>query len=288
MFGRVLVAVAAARLLRAPEQPACALPADLANHTAQGWSLVQGLATDEVVVLGQGEEDAGTLNLLVYDCAKNQQLLFMHIPKNAGSTIEDIANAQGVKWGRNSQLSARMKMTDGNECNKWHVPPALLPAPNPYQNAEVFCVTRHPYDRILSEYRYLLNVPWGKENPRLRAAPDCTPEGLNTFAARTMHMVLGGQAFLSDCHFVPQASFVWGPQGKQWCQNILRIDTLPTSFNNLMHAKGLGVTLGAEKKNSKADTCPGLTTAAFTKETKRVMNQVYAQDFERLGYNKGF
>ena len=85
------------------------------------------------------------------------------------------------------------------------------------------------YDRILSEYRYLLNVPWGKENPRLRAAPDCTPEGLNTFAARTMHMVLGGQAFLSDCHFVPQASFVWGPQGKQWCQNILRIDTLPTS-----------------------------------------------------------
>ena len=24
-----------------------------------------------------------------------------------------------------------------------------------------------------------------------------------------------------------------------------------------MHAKGLGVTLGAEKKNSKADTCPG-------------------------------
>ena len=44
-----------------------------------------------------------------------------------------------------------------------------------------------------------------------------------------MHMVLGGQAFLSDCHFVPQASFVWGPQGKQWCQNILRIDTLPTS-----------------------------------------------------------
>ena len=37
--------------------------------------MVQGLATDEVVVLGQGEEDAGTLNLLVYDCAKNQQLL---------------------------------------------------------------------------------------------------------------------------------------------------------------------------------------------------------------------
>lgn len=293
MRGALLLAgLAAAGLLRgtpanstdAPAAP-CELPADLRNHTANGWSLLNVPKEANVVALGQdvdGEE--GAMNLLLFDCAKKKRLLFAHIPKNAGSTIEDLAHNSGVNWGR-FHVPSNLRMPDGNWCSKWHVPPAYLPAPNPYENAEVFCVTRDPYDRMLSEYRYLLNVKWGDGNPRLRKGPPCTENGLNLFVRDTLLLVAQGQRFISDCHFTPQTEFIWGPH-KQWCTNILRIDTLPGSFNNLMSQKGYPqITLGPkQKKNSMADKCDGLTTANFWPETKQLLNQVYASDFAKLGY----
>ena len=52
----------------------------------------------------------------------------------------DFCRSQGgVKWGYRQpgfhQQSQRMP--DGNVCSKWHVPPAYMAPPNPYNNAEV-------------------------------------------------------------------------------------------------------------------------------------------------------
>lgn len=283
-----IVAVVTARLLRAPEAeapstavPACELPAELKNQTI-GWSLLQ-VNEPHVILLGEGlEGEEGTANLMLYDCKKQKRLLFLHIPKNAGSTIENVAMSSGVAWGKHMDHGGQ-KMPDGNTCSKWHVPPAYLPNPNPYNDAEIFCVTRNPYDRALSEYRYLLDVKWGWDNPRLRKAPQCTDQGVNTFLLESLRMVQSGQTFLNDCHFVPQSMFIWGPQ-KQLCTNILRIDSLTTSFNALMKQKGYSVTLGAEKKNSKKDVCPGLSTANFWPQTRQLLDTVYAQDFQKLHY----
>jgi len=288
----VLAALASARLLRgANETVPCELPEDLRNHTANGWSLL-AVADTNLVALGMDVDDEeGSTNVLLYDCKQRKRLLFAHIPKNAGSTIENIAfNKGGVSWGYRQPGFHRNKqrMPDGNVCSKWHVPPAYMAAPNPYNNAEVFCVTRHPYDRALSEYRYLLNVKWGYDNPRLRAKPECTPAGLNFFVAETLRLVQAGQTFISDCHFTPQSQFIWGPH-KQWCTNILRLDTLPGSFNTLMAKKGYAaVKLGPHKHNSMAHACNGLSTASFWPETKRLLNAVYAQDFAKLGYTPPF
>jgi hypothetical protein len=285
---RALIAALAAALLRHPapvktvnKTTACEIPADFQNHTANGWSLLS--VSEKFVVIAE-DNDGEEANVMLFDCVRNKRLLFVHIPKNAGTTIEDIAFNTGVKWGRHYTLQPQ-RLPDGNVCQAWHTPPAYFPgATNPYSDAEVFCVTRDPTDRMLSEYTYLVSVKWGDNNPRLRTAPECSELGLNNFVASTLRVVQSGQPFVSDCHFTPQTMFIYGPH-KQWCTNIIRIDGLPDSFNNLMSDKGYpGVQLGKQKKNTRAHKCENLSVQSFTPETKQLISQVYATDFQRLGY----
>lgn len=277
-------ALLGARALRT-EAPACELPAEL-NATVhnEGWSFLAKSAhhSGGAVVLARQLDDDDELGFLVFDCKTQKRLLFLHIPKNAGTTIEDSGRDVGISWGR--MLNQGLKvMPDGSKCNMWHVPPAYLPAGkqfNPYANAEVFCVTRHPYERAVSEYNYLVGVPWGKQHPIM---PLCQPLGLNNFLSATLQEVKGGKKFTNDCHMVPQSDYVWGPSGRQWCQTVLKIDHLTAEFNQLMAQRGLSVRLGP-KKNSKAGVCPKVSTASLTPATKALINQVYAADFAKLGY----
>lgn len=261
----------------------CELPADLnATVTNEGWSFLATSHERSTVVLRRDEEDDDEMGLMVFDCKTGKRLLFLHIPKNAGTTIEDTGAQSGMSWGRMLQQGQKV-MPDGSKCNLWHVPPAYLPAGkanNPYAGAEVFCVTRHPYDRAVSEYNYLVGVPWGKNQP---LEPRCQPLGLNQFMTATMTRVKAGKKFLGDCHMVPQSEYIWGPTGRQWCQTILKIEELTTSFNTLMAQRGLSLRLGP-KKNSKAGVCPQLSSASLTPATKAMLNQVYASDFAKLGY----
>jgi hypothetical protein len=257
----------------------CEVPVDMRNHT-EGMTLLS--ASYEYVIFAD-DGDGEDTTLFLYDCRSGKRLLFVHIPKNAGSTIEDLAFGSGVKWGRHFQPHPNT-LPDGNTCSGWHTPPAYLPYPNPYEGAEVFCVTRDPTDRLLSEYRYLLSVKWGDNNPRLRTAPECSELGLNNFVSQTLTLMQQGQTFISDCHFTPQSMFIWGPN-KQWCKNVVRIKDLPDGFNNLMDSKGyFAVKLGKQKHNSKADKCENLSVNSFWPETKNLIKQVYAQDFAKLNY----
>lgn len=282
----LLPALAAAWLrgaLRLPDAGRCELPVDLQNTT---WSLLAQQA--DVLVLAEDDSD-DLLNVMLYDCSRQKRLVFAHIPKNAGTTIEDIARQFGVQWGRHGTQqrygAARQLMPDGSTCSKWHVPPEYLPEPNLYSNAEVFCVTRHPYERALSEYRWALGLVNPPQAPRLRAAQPCTPAGLNTFLQQTLRRVQQGQTFIDDCHFLPQEKFVWG-RGKKWCNHILRLDAFPNNFNDLMRANGYAISLQpAQKHNSHASTCPMLTIKSFSAETKRLLNEVYAGDFRKLDYS---
>ena len=96
----------------------------------------------------------------------HERLTFIHIPKNAGTTIERI-----VKGTRDKRASGKVRGVRGTKmlardgassrtygswrvnetpctCSLWHVPPRLLPAGTPYGNAtETFCVVRDPLDK---------------------------------------------------------------------------------------------------------------------------------------------
>lgn len=232
--------------------------------------------------------------------ASNLNLTFVHIPKNAGTAIEEAGAASQVWWPR-KWLSfwhgLQMPDNSNSSCEKYHVPPQYLEQLNDsdssvFDNEGTFCVTRHPYERAVSEYLYMLSVPWGAGmsdmfHTGLHDKPDCSVEGLNHFLQSSILAIKNGSEFLHDCHMVPQVEFVWGKDGRQWCKHILRSDGLPDNFNDLMRDHGYSVHL--EKKvrsNNSTKTCPDITVDSLSSETLDLLNEVYSEDFERLGYNK--
>lgn len=218
---------------------------------------------------------------------RQERYEFVHVPKNAGTAVESAGNASGIYWGKlNPQLQGRTKMPDGNECSHWHVPGAQLPPPNPYVDAEaVFCVTRHPFNRFVSEYTWRLTMLMDIDTGGIKDR--CSEEAMNYFLQSSIRNMSGGARWDNDCHFTPQSDFVWDyTTNKTWCTDVLRYDDLPSSFDALMRKWGLPVSLAdATEENRSAKPCSNLDTSALTAETRNLIVETYTSDFERLGYD---
>eukprot|EP00927_Polykrikos_kofoidii_P045356 TRINITY_DN39309_c0_g1_i2.p2 TRINITY_DN39309_c0_g1~~TRINITY_DN39309_c0_g1_i2.p2 ORF type:complete len:241 (+),score=31.22 TRINITY_DN39309_c0_g1_i2:655-1377(+) len=229
---------------------------------------------------------------------------------------------------------------------RWHVPPRYLPAPNPYEGKNTFCFVRHPYDRAVSEYTYLLMVPWGhypNEAPTLYDHPPCSPEGLNAFLRTVLTFYMNGRQTMGDCHLIPQSEYVFDSDGRQWCNTLLSFDNFTDGFNALMRSHNLSPRLGSEgrctdypppgdwkypscqeqrdftqrcegrrggsitdgycqktcdacpasegededddgKSNASAQRCPDLSRDDLADDVKELINVIYRQDFELLGF----
>lgn len=222
----------------------------------------------------------------LYEAAREEPMVFLHIPKTAGTAIENAGLSQNVRWGRHRMYYfGMMPMSDGLYCTTHHVPPRHLPQvmAGIYRESEVFCVARHPYERAVSEYKYLLAVPWGRDKPGLLEKEECTAEGLNHFLTTSLRMVMSGQRFVNDCHMLPQSEYIFD-QKKQWCKDVLRFEYMPKAFDKLMEKKGYNVRL--DHSENESGTCKNLTRAALNASTLKLLNEMYDEDFRRLGYSK--
>eukprot|EP00927_Polykrikos_kofoidii_P072354 TRINITY_DN68482_c0_g1_i1.p1 TRINITY_DN68482_c0_g1~~TRINITY_DN68482_c0_g1_i1.p1 ORF type:complete len:555 (+),score=38.07 TRINITY_DN68482_c0_g1_i1:81-1667(+) len=226
-------------------------------------------------------------------------LMFIHIPKNAGTAIEEASARQKVWWPRKWLSFWRgVHMPDGSSCEKYHVPPQYLRVlGEPEGDISVFkkhgsfCVTRHPYDRAVSEYLYMLQRNWGAAMSTqyftdLLEKPRCTPEGLNYFLQSALSKVLEGRKFLHDCHFLPQVEYIWGSDGYQWCNHVLRQEDLPYAFNELMASHGYLPRLQIAKINNSTEACGNITVSSLSGRTKRLIDTIYRDDFAKLNYTK--
>jgi len=227
----------------------------------------------------------------------SRRLEFIHIPKNAGTAVEMAGRNAGVAWGAAAiLLRTRRSMPNGSRCSRYHEPPELferLHNANPYSHADAFCITRHPYDRAVSEYTYLLGVRWGRKFANVHGTglydyPPCSEEGLNENVQRAAALVQAGHYYIDDCHHVPQVDYIWGRtatgEPKKYCTHVLRLEELSVSFDRVMAQYGYPVHLSKEKKNSKSKRCPDISAANLTQETRRVLDEVYREDFLLLNY----
>merc|ERR1712224_605612 len=122
-------------------------------------------------------------------------------------------------------FKSRMPMDDFSWCEGHHVPPGYLPAKQKsrYEKSEVFCITRHPYERAINEYNFLIASQEGQKMSNFYDAglteigELCSAEQLNFFLQRTVRLMLAGQRFALDCRMLPQSDFIWDTDGKQWC-----------------------------------------------------------------------
>ncbi|CAK0792957.1 unnamed protein product, partial [Prorocentrum cordatum] len=275
------------------ERPPCDPPDDVRERAeSRGMVLLSAGAGHVVYVTAGGDGDVDSeASLLVFDCGRHRELVFVHIPKNAGTTIEDVAQGRYIDWGRfqHNWGADTQRMPDGSACSHWHVPPYLKDPPNPYARAgtDVFCVTRDPWSRMRSEYTYTLT--WTPYRATVPDGPPCSLEAFNGWVTQRLRRVESGlQPYALDCHLVPQWSFVEGPNGRRWCKEAIPIKQLTPRFNALMQAYGLPLRLAPhEKSNPSAGRCPALSSspleATYWASTRAIMRRVYRQDFLHLG-----
>lgn len=234
------------------------------------------------------ETDAAQLNRV------DGGLEFIHIPKNAGTTIEMTASLYGVHWSNLRKVHARRLPFP---CAWYHVPRFLQEdSPMSFLAKDKFCITRDPYDRLVSEYVYRLSPDhqWKKGMHHyddhdynvyrmLTAYPPCSSDGLNHFVQQALNAYQNGVYYISGCHIIPQSDYIWRSDGSSFCKHILRIDELPQAFDNLMKGRRSPVRLGPH--SNEATFCKNVTAESFTAETSRMIESVYLNDFVRLNYS---
>jgi hypothetical protein len=179
-------------------------------------------------------------------------------------------------------------MSAGKHCYKHHVPPSLV---DYYQGKETFCVIRNSYERMISEFHYPLGAGFGK----MARAGLCNAKSLNEFTIERLNLAKERPS-INDCHLVPQSAYVFGWDGNKdavdrnarSCTHIIRQENLREDFNGLMERSGYAHRLTEQgDPNTHAGpywNCTHVTPDDFTPEARKVINEVWKDDFELLGF----
>ena len=283
------------------------------------WSPTYG--TDDVTEGGLahvpvrfGVFELSAARAAVSSAATASSLDFVHIPKNAGTTIEETGVAHGHKWGRYKSPrtwfgdawaahgwsfggwqppSAVGKPARGEPlpCSPFHIPPAVYQRVlkrNPYANASTFCIVRHPLSRALSEVLYSMRHEPLKSycSPaQIEKLLDEKLDGLEPFlrSYRSWDGQLKAHdaAAVSDCHWLPQVAYTHGP-GVPQCARILRLESLAADWQKLSASTGLGIAASA-LTDDNASPCP-VSMGQLSAAVRARLAKLYAPDLDKLGY----
>ena len=185
--------------------------------------------------------------------------IFVHVPKTAGTSIENRLRETGSKAsGHSTALGYRRAF------------------PKEFASYFKFAVTREPVDRFLSAFYYLRQTP---VHPALnnQAAHDCASPG--EFAAR-----LSAEPGLAakSVHLRPQWEFVCDHAGMVLVDEVYRFEALEAAWRDI--CRRLGIPPGApglRKTNRSRRTAAALDATAAVVEFVR---KAYARDFEIFNY----
>ena len=196
-----------------------------------------------------------------------EYLEFIHIPKNAGTTIENVADKNGIKWGRFKPEHANH--INDTSCTYWHQPPKKFNSNNYYNKDKTFCVIRDPLERMVSEYTYR-----NKNDPSMN-----DPKKMNDWIRYYLNdETISGQGM--NCHFVPQYEYVFDDNGNRTCDYMLDFNNLSNDFNNLMKQENIDLKLEDKDKHNKSTFT--MSVSDLDEDNIKRIREIYHKDFSLL------
>ena len=199
--------------------------------------------------------------------ANGRSVLFVHVPKTAGTSVEHLLKSYGRLVG------IRRHRPRGLPCNPQHFHGDLLEQLYSSEEAEppfdyVFMTVRNPVSRIVSEYYYRREF-WSWPRRRLGRP------SLNTWIQLSLRRA-ARNPYLFDNHLRPQCDFA------AFGAEVFRIeDGLGAVKERLDGVLGMQGTLGARMKTSAASRG---NTEPLTERSQQLISTFYRRDFARFGY----
>lgn len=193
-----------------------------------------------------------------------KRLLFVHIPKTGGTSIEEAMKARGKICFCSLAIPSALKVPP--EHFTWNDISAFFPE-GYFDYA--FTVVRNPYARVESEYRMrsILNRQgyWG------------ATERFSVWLANSLQQAKRDRHFLAN-HFRPQVEFLGSGI------RVFRYeDGLSDVMGRVSKEFGAEITLPEERFLSGDDA---KATISWDAQDIHLVNEFYRADFEALGYDK--
>jgi hypothetical protein len=235
-----------------------------------------------------------------------RHLKFVHIPKTAGSALEEMAGIQAqIDWG--SCLFNHRPKRPGKVCRYppgqfewpkfvgwWHLPPSVFPllGTDPYDHADLFVVVRNVSERLLSEFYYLCRKPsnksWDAKAVECNASKMHEVSYLNEWLERQLHRRTTKQLTAQDYldyngHFTPQYDFVVSPLGVRMVEYVIRMDEMMKEVPALMQAYGLNILLPSRKGNTSRNHSSDLQVDNIDSHVQGLIREIYLDDFKLFG-----
>jgi hypothetical protein len=195
-----------------------------------------------------------------------KNLKFIHITKNAGTSIEDVSVSKGMMWGVNHR-----------QYGFWH---EKFPRKSKEMREKYdwFMVVRNPYTRILSEYSWLISERYVKTaNPRDKDIFNKTVcDWLKKLEKdeECHHQIgkIGGDHFTEQYKYLDPFVNI----------HILKFETLAEDFKKLMEEYKYNIILN---KNTNSGYEKFVSVQDFYPETIVLIQRVYKYDFLLFGYS---
>eukprot|EP00933_Yihiella_yeosuensis_P004014 TRINITY_DN10772_c2_g1_i1.p1 TRINITY_DN10772_c2_g1~~TRINITY_DN10772_c2_g1_i1.p1 ORF type:complete len:261 (-),score=56.25 TRINITY_DN10772_c2_g1_i1:100-882(-) len=220
-------------------------------------------------------------------------LKLLHITKNAGTAIENWGLAFGCRWGRRwsevkKHVDALLPPHEGRLRSEWwHIPPQFFKE-DPYKGFDTFAVVRCPYRRAISEFRCPwkgFEAPVGKSAERRLRRNQATAKNLNEWLQLRLRRG-GARPPFRNGHFIPQHFYIFNENGDLLMpeMNLLRFENLEEDCFRLVERYSLQQPPPLLHVNES--DMPRFSIDDLTSETRLLIEEEYAKDFELLKYPK--
>lgn len=205
--------------------------------------------------------------------SKKYNCIFVHIPKNGGSSIEDMIwpptqkrTEQELWMGFVKPFYNKYQTGGLQHLLAWQIRQEV--GSSFFAQALKFTMVRNPWDKAISQFTYMSK----REDLRNFLGMDKECE-----FAKYLELI----ALKRHVQWDPQYKFILDEQGQPLVNEILRFENFDTDVTRVLNLLGVkfDVILHAKKSNRTH------YSEYYSPETKEMVADIYAKDIEMLGYS---